>query len=442
MNEPLVPTVAESDIRDAFRVLAKSATFSGSDRLIGFLGYVVTETLEGRGELIRAKSIALDVYDYEPGEVEKREGVVRVDGGRVRRKLKEYYGSEGKDARVRIDLPKGGYVPVFSTAPKPLGPKSKSSHRKRPFWRLSFVTAAGIVAVLIGVLAWFGHDVSSHKNTAQAQAETESLRRAVLFDTSPARLQAVNLAEQGRALIFPATDPERLRAAQHVFEAVMNLDATYAGGYAGAAQVFGLRALLSPNPQTSAVLADQSQDLAIQALKLSPEQPWSLSARAWAYFARGEYEAAVDWSQKAKDLAPDDPNILEFDALILLYNGMFQEVLNDTAQLAETSSYPLPFVFQNARSAAYFHLGEYEKAIAGFENAISQGAPLGPVTVSYMMAAHHWLGDTKRAHDLATKYSTTWPDQRVDLMKKRLFKDVNYSAGLIDGMLAAGWQPN
>ena len=43
-------TPSNEQVREAFRVLAKSETFAGSDRLVGFLDYVVTEKLEGRSE--------------------------------------------------------------------------------------------------------------------------------------------------------------------------------------------------------------------------------------------------------------------------------------------------------------------------------------------------------------------------------------------------------
>jgi hypothetical protein len=38
---------------------------------------------------------------------------VRVEAGRVRSKLKEYYEKEGRQDPVVIEFPKGSYVPVF-----------------------------------------------------------------------------------------------------------------------------------------------------------------------------------------------------------------------------------------------------------------------------------------------------------------------------------------
>ena len=58
------------------------------------------------------------------------------------------------------------------------------------------------------------------------------------------------------------------------------------------------------------------------------------------------------------------------------------------------------------------------------------------------MAAHHSLGDEKSARELAEKFNSTWPGQRVDLMAQRWYKETAHSAQLTDGMRAAGWQPN
>ena len=199
--------------------------------------------------------------------------------------------------------------------------------------------------------------------------------------------------------------------------------------------------VIALDSKASQDLHAQSKAFAEQALMLDPELPWSLSAQAWAYFSGGAYEEALKWSTNAKNLAPNDPYILEFDALILLYNGEFQEVLDETSRLAETTNTPLPFVFQNARSAAFFHLGDYASSIEGFEAAISKGAPLGPIVVGYLMAAYQKAGNQERARELSRKFISTWPGHRIDLIKERLFQDPVYADQLLEGMSAAGWIP-
>jgi len=429
-------SISDEDARIALDALVESDTFSGSERLIGFLAYVVNEVLDGRGDVIRAKSIALDVYHYEPDEIERRESVVRVDAGRVRRKLQKYYEEEGKVDPVQIDLPKGGYVPVFRSLPKghsQKAPESSSGGAIR-----NYIALGTVFLVVIAFAVW---QYQARPQDSVAGADADKTRRAVLFDTSPQRLEAVNLAQKGRELIFPAFDPGRLTAAMLIFEAAINLDATYEGGYAGAAQLFGLHSILATDRAKAQSNLASAFEYAEKALDLSPTSAWALSARAWAEFSSGNHEASLSWSGKAMQLAPSDPHVLEFDALISLYSGEFERVFEGTEPTPSQADDNRGFVFQNARGAAYFHKQDYEKSIASFEDAVETGAPMGPVTVAYLMAANHYLGREERAKALAGKYVDTWPNQRVDLLFLRLFKDEQFGDQLAQGMRLAGWAP-
>lgn len=432
--------ISKDDVKTALNAVVNSQTFSGSDRLIGFLSYVVAEWLEGRGDDIRGKSIALDVYEYKPDEVERRESVVRVDAGRVRRKILEYYDDEGKDDSVQISLPKGRYTPVFETvapndAPNRFWAQSSPVLRSKPV----LIGASLAIICAITFLVWNAREVAP----IQPNEATEQMtRRSVLFETSPQRLEAINLAERGRDLIFPAFDPERLRAAMLIFETAINMDETYEGGYAGAAQLHGLIAVLNTDALVVDAALAQASEKASRALELEPDSAWALSAHAWTLFAKNNHDAGLLWSQKAIELAPQDPHVLEFEALISLYAGEFDRVIEVTQQAIASPSVDQGFVFQNARAAAFFHKKEYQNAFNSFELAVETGAPMGPVTVAYMSAASFFLGHEERARTLSKKYMDTWPDQRVDLLFTRLFKEEKYGEQLAQGMRAAGWEPN
>lgn len=86
-----------------------------------FLEFIVEETLAGRANQLGEYSIALAVFDRDESFDPRLDTIVRNDARRLRQKLLEYYkqsGSEGGD-QVVIDLPKGGYVPVFSLTSSP-----------------------------------------------------------------------------------------------------------------------------------------------------------------------------------------------------------------------------------------------------------------------------------------------------------------------------------
>lgn len=96
----------------------QSRTLQNSESLKAFLRFVVEKTLDDKDVLLKEYTIATEVFgrndDYDP----RIDSVVRVQAGRLRTKLHEYYTTEGKNDHIIIDLPKGHYHPVF-TCPLP-----------------------------------------------------------------------------------------------------------------------------------------------------------------------------------------------------------------------------------------------------------------------------------------------------------------------------------
>ena len=108
----LTPEVVASVKESLERVLG-SKPFLGSDRLRRFLRFIVEKSLSGQTDSIKEYVLGLEVFDKGPSFDPRIDPIVRVDASRLRSKLREYYEIEGKEDPVRIDLPKGNYVPVF-----------------------------------------------------------------------------------------------------------------------------------------------------------------------------------------------------------------------------------------------------------------------------------------------------------------------------------------
>ena len=100
-------------VRDSFNRVAASPGFAAAPRLRKFLCFVVERTLDGRTEDLKETVVGVEVFgrdaSYDPGI----DPVVRITAGRVRERLEQYYQAEGKLDDIRIELPKGGYVPRF-----------------------------------------------------------------------------------------------------------------------------------------------------------------------------------------------------------------------------------------------------------------------------------------------------------------------------------------
>jgi len=98
------------------RVLA-SRTFSGANQSRAFLSYVVTETLAGRAHRLSERTVGRHGLQRGDAFDGRDDSSVRVRATRVRKALEEYYATEGAEDPVRMELPAGRYVPVFTSVP-------------------------------------------------------------------------------------------------------------------------------------------------------------------------------------------------------------------------------------------------------------------------------------------------------------------------------------
>ena len=113
-------------IRAQLSEILNSKDFLASKRLKDFLIYIVEETLRGKGEQLKAYSIALDVFglgkDFDP----RVNPLIRTEAGRLRSKLDHYY-LLNPTAKVHISMPKGSYAAVFREMPLPSDSGAASS---------------------------------------------------------------------------------------------------------------------------------------------------------------------------------------------------------------------------------------------------------------------------------------------------------------------------
>lgn len=114
-------------IRAHLSEILASPVFAKADRISRFLRYVVEASLEGRAKQISEYSIAVDVYGRPSGFDSRLDGIVRVEAGRLRSKLREYYETDGKNSPIRIEFPKGGYFPLFKDTEVPSSKERRSA---------------------------------------------------------------------------------------------------------------------------------------------------------------------------------------------------------------------------------------------------------------------------------------------------------------------------
>jgi serine/threonine-protein kinase len=106
-------SISSREIYAELQTILASEIFATSDRMKRFLRFVIEETIKGKGNNLNEYMLGVEVYDRDETFDPRVDSIVRVDAGRLRSKLREFYESKGGDSSIRIEIPKGGYKPLF-----------------------------------------------------------------------------------------------------------------------------------------------------------------------------------------------------------------------------------------------------------------------------------------------------------------------------------------
>jgi hypothetical protein len=136
--------------------LVNSHALHGSESLCKLLRYLAKHALDHPGVPIKEFQIATEVFgrstDFDP----QLDSMVRVQAGRLRSKIAEYYNSDGANDSIAVDLPKGTYVVSFHHRGKgqARGHNDASATDRAPdVWPISKRTAITVLAGSILVSA-------------------------------------------------------------------------------------------------------------------------------------------------------------------------------------------------------------------------------------------------------------------------------------------------
>jgi TolB-like protein len=157
-----VPTADQ--IRAQLERILGSAGFASSERLRRFLKYVVERALAGEAGQLKEYVIGREVFDRDDHYDPRIDSIVRVEAGRLRTKIDEYYNGTGRGDDVVIRLQRGRYAPVFEVrvaapAAQPVDaaaakPEAVEQPVPRPApWRLRIGMLAAAL-VVAAVVAW------------------------------------------------------------------------------------------------------------------------------------------------------------------------------------------------------------------------------------------------------------------------------------------------
>jgi len=206
--------VPEQEARAELERVLASKGFASAGRLSRLLRYVVDKTLAGDADQLKEYAVGVEVFDRDETYDPRLDAIVRVEAGRLRSRLDDYYNGEGANAPVRIALPRGAYVAHFerrepthvaATIPAPAAP---------PTGWATWPLTVGLIAAVAGMVVWLAGSTPTPAETGApgvavlAFSGDDSALAARLTEnltSELARLGTVSVASHTSAMQYAGT---------------------------------------------------------------------------------------------------------------------------------------------------------------------------------------------------------------------------------------------
>src|SRR5579872_4336520 len=112
-TDPTTSLVSEEQKRATIAAVLASESFARSEQLRAFLSFVCEMEIAGRAAELTEYLIGVKALGRPPDYSPLGDSSVRTRAYELRQRLTRFYSVENPDAPIRIELPKGSYVPDF-----------------------------------------------------------------------------------------------------------------------------------------------------------------------------------------------------------------------------------------------------------------------------------------------------------------------------------------
>ncbi len=174
--------------------ILRSETFRTSAALRRLLRFLVDKAIAGQADELKEYSIGVDAFGKPSTYDPRQDAIVRLQVGRLRQKLGEYYRTEGKDDPMVFDLPKGRFKLKWELRSAPaeehldrVAPRAEPANDIRRWRTVTFVLLAALAIAAIwgvysGIALWSVH---AGVNKTAWTPELEQLWRPFLVSNRP-----------------------------------------------------------------------------------------------------------------------------------------------------------------------------------------------------------------------------------------------------------------
>ena len=238
--------------------LVKSEVLHGSESLCKLLRYLAERAIEFPGVPAREYQIATEVFGRRPDFDSRLDSTVRVQTGRLRAKLADYYANQGKDDPILIEIPRGIYMvnflprgasvvetPPAQPAARVAGPTQTEGH-KQPApsssrtWRTATLVSTALLLLslaVIGLLVYRRPQSNTPLDSETLSPELSGFWKVFTINSDPPWVIFSNAAFIGRPGIGLRYYDPQTDSPEHILDhytgvgevlGVHELDATFA----------------------------------------------------------------------------------------------------------------------------------------------------------------------------------------------------------------------
>ena len=191
--------LADDECRLLLARILSSRDFQRASRLRSFLSYVVDKKLAGAPEEVTEIIIGHRVFgrpaSYSPGE----DSIVRTEARTLRQRLERYFSGDGVGEPVILEIPRGGYLPVFHPRSEDLTDapiEEIALPQRRGLSRRQWLGIGASAAALSGIALRFWRGSSSVPGASAGTSPSTGIR----LESSDPRLNTAFQRARERAL--------------------------------------------------------------------------------------------------------------------------------------------------------------------------------------------------------------------------------------------------
>ena len=423
----------EAMIRAELERILGASPLEANERRSAFLRYIVEETLAGRSERLKGYNIAVEALGRDETFNPQSDPVVRLEARQLRNDLARYFVNTGRGDPVRIDIPKGGYVPTFEWTVAPPAPPMLPSEvevegaRDRRPKRALIAAAVGVGCLAAGAIgAWQFLSIRSQDPSIAPRFTENSEAYAMFLET--------------RQLGRPPSIEARVLAAMELAREMQVLDPSFGGGYAAESFQYWQYIVFGHSDSPDAD-RKRALELARKAIAIDPEFGWGYQSLSRALQLAGDAEGAIAAAEHAVDLDPENAEHQGNLGLTLAISGRASDAIGPLEDAIRLAGDNVRTPYMNYLGIAYFHNREFAKAAETIKRNRDRGGPMGPHMYAYLAAAHAMVGNEGRARAFAEQVRAASSVFSVRGFIENLFHDAESRQLIFGALERAGLDP-